>query len=60
LPKKKNLKLSSFYFPFSYFEAIDRIASPDYSPVDQDVLRSRVKTTGITETHFQVGELVYR
>jgi len=43
-----------------YFEAIDRISSPDYSPNDQDVLRSRVKTTGITETKFQVGDLIYR
>jgi len=29
-------------------------------PSDQDVLRSRVKTTGITETTFQIGELKYR
>lgn len=29
-------------------------------PTDQDVLRSRVKTTGITETKFVVGDLVYR
>ncbi|KAI8928368.1 guanine nucleotide binding protein, alpha subunit [Entophlyctis helioformis] len=29
-------------------------------PTDQDVLRSRVKTTGITETNFHVGELTYR
>jgi len=43
-----------------YFEAIDRISKPDYVPTDQDVLRSRVKTTGITETKFQVGELIYR
>lgn len=28
-------------------------------PTDQDILRSRVKTTGITETVFQVGELTY-
>ena len=25
-----------------------------------DVLRSRVKTTGITETNFEIGELKYR
>jgi guanine nucleotide-binding protein subunit alpha len=29
-------------------------------PNDQDVLRSRVKTTGITETTFIIGELTYR
>lgn len=43
-----------------YFDAIDRISASDYIPDDQDVLRSRVKTTGITETKFQVGDLVYR
>jgi guanine nucleotide-binding protein subunit alpha len=45
---------------FSYFDAIDRIAQPDYLPTDQDVLRSRVKTTGITETTFIIGDLTYR
>ncbi|KAJ5511812.1 Heterotrimeric G-protein alpha subunit [Penicillium expansum] len=29
-------------------------------PTDQDVLRSRVKTTGITETTFIIGDLTYR
>ncbi|KAJ3016922.1 guanine nucleotide-binding protein subunit alpha [Thoreauomyces humboldtii] len=43
-----------------YFESIDRIASPDFMPTDQDVLRSRVKTTGIAESTFHIGELVYR
>lgn len=44
----------------SYFDSINRIAQPDYLPNDQDVLRSRVKTTGITETTFIIGELTYR
>ncbi|BFZ58103.1 guanine nucleotide-binding protein subunit alpha [Savitreella phatthalungensis] len=43
-----------------YFDSIERIASSDYLPTDQDVLRSRVKTTGITETTFIIGELTYR
>jgi len=43
-----------------YFNAIDRMASPSYLPTDQDILRSRVKTTGITETTFKVGELTYK
>lgn len=46
--------------PTSYFDSIDRIAKPTYTPTDQDVLRSRVKTTGITETTFNIGELTYR
>ena len=36
------------------------MADPAYLPTDQDILRSRVKTTGITETMFRVGELTYR
>ncbi|ORY05031.1 guanine nucleotide binding protein, alpha subunit [Basidiobolus meristosporus CBS 931.73] len=43
-----------------YFDSIDRISQPEYIPNDQDVLRSRVKTTGITETTFRIGELIYR
>jgi guanine nucleotide-binding protein subunit alpha len=44
----------------SYFEAVDRIGASDFLPTDQDVLRSRVKTTGITETAFHIGDLTYR
>jgi guanine nucleotide-binding protein subunit alpha len=47
-------------FHYSFFDSIDRIGSPGYLPTDQDVLRSRVKTTGISETTFNVGELTYR
>ena len=43
-----------------YFNAMDRMAAPGYLPTDQDILRSRVKTTGITETTFKVGELTYK
>jgi guanine nucleotide-binding protein G(i) subunit alpha len=43
-----------------YFNSIERMASPGYLPNDQDILRSRVKTTGITETTFKVGELTYK
>eukprot|EP00158_Paraphelidium_tribonemae_P003071 Partr_v1_DN25876_c1_g1_i2_m2864 putative Guanine nucleotide binding protein (G protein) alpha len=43
-----------------YFENIDRISQPGYSPTDQDILFSRVKTTGITETTFKIDQLLYR
>ncbi|CAO3596745.1 unnamed protein product [Absidia cylindrospora] len=43
-----------------YFDSIDRIGDVNYVPTDQDVLRSRVKTTGITETTFAIGDLTYR
>jgi guanine nucleotide-binding protein G(i) subunit alpha len=36
------------------------MAQSGYLPNDQDILRSRVKTTGITETMFRVGDLTYR
>lgn len=47
-------------YAYSYFDSIQRIGAPGYLPTDQDVLRSRVKTTGITESHFQIGELKYK
>jgi guanine nucleotide-binding protein subunit alpha len=40
-------------FPFSFFENINRISKPEYVPNEQDVLRARLKTTGITEIKFQ-------
>lgn len=43
-----------------YFHNMDRILSPGYIPDEQDVLRSRVQTTGIIETSFRVGKLTYR
>ncbi|KAI8095055.1 G protein alpha subunit [Gilbertella persicaria] len=43
-----------------YFDSIERIGDPNYLPTDQDVLRSRVKTTGIAETKFVFGTLTYR
>lgn len=43
-----------------YFNALDRIADPAYIPDQQDMLRSRVKTTGITETTFLVKDYTYR
>ncbi|KAI9900044.1 hypothetical protein N3K66_004306 [Trichothecium roseum] len=45
----------------AYFvEDLDRLWAPDYVPSDQDLLRSRLRTTGITETIFDLGQLTYR
>jgi len=44
----------------SFFESLDRLFAKDYIPTDQDILRSRLKTTGITETVFELGTLTYR
>lgn len=38
----------------SYLESLDRISQPGYVPSEQDVLRTRVKTTGIVETRFSL------
>lgn len=43
----------------SYYANIDRLFRRDYLPTDQDVLRSRLRTTGITETLFELGQLNY-
>lgn len=43
-----------------YLNALDRIAQPNYIPTQQDVLRTRVKTTGIIETHFTFKGLHFK
>ncbi|GKU04718.1 hypothetical protein FLAG1_00398 [Fusarium langsethiae] len=43
-----------------FIEDIDRLWGEDYVPDDQDLLRSRLRTTGITETIFDLGQLTYR
>jgi hypothetical protein len=37
-----------------FFDRIDKIASDTYVPEEQDVLRSRVRTTGIVESAFEI------
>lgn len=46
--------------PLSYLNDLERIAKADYIPTQQDVLRTRVKTTGIVETHFTFKELHFK
>lgn len=43
-----------------YFTDIDRLFTKDYLPTDQDILRTRLRTTGISETVFDLGNLTYR
>ncbi|ORY63823.1 guanine nucleotide binding protein, alpha subunit [Leucosporidium creatinivorum] len=43
-----------------YFDSIARLAQPGYTPTDQDILRARVKSTGIVEVSMKVENLVYR
>ena len=45
----------------SYFDNdITRLFEVDYLPTDQDILRTRLRTTGINETIFDLGKLKYR
>lgn len=41
----------------SFFDEVERIADPNYIPIESDVLRARTKTTGIYETRFTMGQL---
>ncbi|KAJ8370231.1 hypothetical protein SKAU_G00102590 [Synaphobranchus kaupii] len=43
-----------------YLSELDRITKLDYLPTEQDMLRSRVKTTGIIEEQFSCKELHFR
>lgn len=54
------LSLFTALYLFSFFNQMDTILSASYTPSQDDVLRSRVQTTGIIETAFRVGKLTYR
>ena len=58
--KGKNMYVILFYFFISYLNDLDRITAPGYVPNEQDVLHSRVKTTGIIETQFSFKDLHFR
>ncbi|XP_068448464.1 guanine nucleotide binding protein (G protein) alpha v1 isoform X2 [Clinocottus analis] len=47
---------SALYF----FENLARITSPEYVPTETDVLRVRLRTTGVIETQFKVDRLIFR
>ncbi|KAK9475345.1 guanine nucleotide-binding protein alpha-3 subunit [Dipodascopsis tothii] len=51
---------SEFYLMDSgvyFLDAVKRLSRRNYVPTVDDVLRARVKTTGIHETHFSMGQL---
>lgn len=39
---------------------LDRLGMKDYQPTEQDILRTRVKTTGIVEVHFSFKNLNFK
>jgi hypothetical protein len=42
-----------------YFNRIDQIAQFNYKPSDQDILLSRVRTTGIVEERYEIEGVVF-
>ena len=51
---------SSFVLFHSYFDNIRRLVVPSYVPNDQDILRSRLKTTGICECTLTIEGNVFQ
>lgn len=49
-----------FLFYFSFLDDLDRLGAKDYQPTEQDILRTRVKTTGIVEVHFSFKNLNFK
>ena len=46
-------------FALYYFKRMEKILDPSYVPNQQDILQSRVHTTGAVETSFQRGCITY-
>lgn len=42
------------------FENMERLCSEKYLPTSTDVLRARVRTNGIIETHFKINDFIFR
>jgi len=43
-----------------YFREIDRLSAPGFLPTDQDILRTRVRTSGIVEMAFEVDSVQFK
>jgi hypothetical protein len=54
------LLLKSLYVYCSFFDNLDRIANPSYKPNEQDILLTRIKTTGIVEVNFEIKNVHFR
>lgn len=43
-----------------FIEKVDKYADPNFVPTEEDVLRSRAKTTGISETDFSIDSTHFK
>ncbi|KAL3232761.1 Guanine nucleotide-binding protein alpha-1 subunit [Nakaseomyces bracarensis] len=50
------LESSASYF----FDNVERFSQPDYVCTDEDILKGRIKTTGITETEFNIDSTKFK
>eukprot|EP00299_Pterocystis_sp_00344_P014420 c7142_g1_i1.p1 GENE.c7142_g1_i1~~c7142_g1_i1.p1 ORF type:complete len:346 (+),score=74.56 c7142_g1_i1:43-1080(+) len=57
------LRAAEFQLPDSacyYLNDLNRISQPDFVPNEQDVLRTRVRTTGIVEMCWTMGKVTFK
>ena len=54
-----NLVMTDVIF-YSFLDDLDRLGAKEYQPTEQDILRTRVKTTGIVEVHFSFKNLNFK
>ena len=47
-------------YTYSYLDDLERIIDSSYLPTEQDILRARVPTTGITEYPFDLDSIIFR
>eukprot|EP01130_Rhizamoeba_saxonica_P010648 TRINITY_DN437_c0_g2_i1.p1 TRINITY_DN437_c0_g2~~TRINITY_DN437_c0_g2_i1.p1 ORF type:complete len:349 (-),score=74.40 TRINITY_DN437_c0_g2_i1:38-1084(-) len=53
--KEKSIELSISQMAKFYFTNLDRFFNPEYIPTDDDIVRAKIKTSGIITTEFSVG-----
>ncbi len=44
----------------SFLDAIQRVSEPAYRPTQDDILHTRVKTTGIVDIAFQMKSMDFK
>jgi len=56
----EDLILKNYCNFYSFLDDLERLGARDYMPTEQDILRTRVKTTGIVEVHFHFKNLNFK
>ena len=56
----EKVAIMQFGVLLSFLDDLDRLGARDYQPTEQDILRTRVKTTGIVEVHFSFKNLNFK